>query len=371
MTLLIDKQRLIVNPALAPTKPREADEFEHRHKATDGVLTIGLINNMPDAALKATERQFIHLLTAASGNNRIHFHCFSLPSVKRSQSAKWHVDEQYTDIADIDRWHIDGLIVTGAEPSAATLPEETFWQDLIEIIDWAKTNTRSTIWSCLAAHAAVLHLDGIERRRLDTKCSGIYDCFSVANHWLTDDLPSPFRVSHSRLNELRAQDLSTGGYQLLTHSPEGGVDIFAKQLGSEFVFFQGHPEYEAVSLEREYLRDISRFLAVERDTYPAVPAGYFDIETEERLASFERRARTERSPALSTDLPDRTLRHENATAAATALFRNWLGYLSDDARTALPRSGSEPAKYDHAPGLVCIEGAPSGPAEVRETPEHG
>src|SRR5450432_3462543 len=190
----------IVNPALAPTKPREADEFERRHKATDGVLTIGLINNMPDAALKATERQFIHLLTAASGTNRIHFHCFSLPSVKRSQSAKWHVDQQYTDIADIDRWHIDGLIVTGAEPNAATLPEETFWQDLTEIIDWAKTNTRSTIWSCLAAHAAVLHLDGIERRRLDTKCSGIYDCFSVANHWLTEDLPTPFRVSHSRLN---------------------------------------------------------------------------------------------------------------------------------------------------------------------------
>jgi homoserine O-succinyltransferase/O-acetyltransferase len=212
--------------------------------------------------------------------------------VKRSQSAKWHVDQQYTDIADIARWHIDGLIVTGAEPNAATLPEEMFWQDLTEIIDWAKTNTRSTIWSCLAAHAAVLHLDGIERRRLDTKCSGIYDCFSVANHWLTDDLPSPFRVSHSRLNELRAQDLSTRGYQLLTHSPEGGVDIFAKQMGSQFVFFQGHPEYEAMSLERKYLRDISRFLAGERDTYPAVPAGYFDIETGERLASFERRARS-------------------------------------------------------------------------------
>src|ERR1700730_3545208 len=338
MTLLIDKQRLIVSPALAPTKPREADEFEHRHKATDGVLTIGLINNMPDAALKATERQFIHLLTAASGNNRIHFHCFSLPSVKRSQSAKWHVDEQYTDIADIDRWHIDGLIVTGAEPSAATLPEETFWQDLIEIIDWAKTNTRSTIWSCLAAHAAVLHLDGIERRRLDTKCSGIYDCFSVANHWLTDDLPSPVPASPSRLNELRAQDLSTRGYQLLTHSPEAGVDIFARQLGSHFVFFQGHPGYEALSLEREYLRDITRFLAGERDTYPAVPANYFDTETEERLASFARRARVELRPAPSIELPDRTLRQENATGVAAAIFRNWLGHLSDGARAAPPRS---------------------------------
>src|SRR6202048_1228413 len=301
MTLLIDKQRLIVSPALAPTKLREADEFEHRHKAADGVLTIGLINNMPDAALQATERQFIRLLTAAAGNNRIHLHCFSLPSVKRSQSAKWRVDQQYTDIADIDRWHIDGLIVHGAEPNAATLPEETFWRALTEVVDWAKTNTRSTIWSCLAAHAAVLHLDGIERRRLDTKCSGIYDCFSVDNHWLTDDLGSPLTVTHSRLNELRAHDLSARGYQLLTYSRQCGVDIFARQLRSQFIFLQGHPEYEALSLEREYLRDISRFLAGERDSYPAIPTNYFDSETEASLASFESRARHERRPALSTE----------------------------------------------------------------------
>ena len=80
-----------------------------------------------------------------------------------------------------------------------------------------------------------------------------------------------------------ASDLAAGGYQLLTQSPEAGVDIFAKELRSQFIFFQGHPEYEALSLEREYLRDISRFLAGERDTYPAVPAGYFDAETEQGL----------------------------------------------------------------------------------------
>ena len=162
-------------------------------------LTIGLINNMPDAALQATERQFMRLLRRAAGNIRVDFHCFSLPSVKRSQSAQSRIDQQYTDIADLDRLHIDGLIVTGAEPAAATLPEEPFWQDLTEMVDWAKTNTRSTIWSCLAAHAAVLHLDGIERQRLDAKCSGVYDCFKVADHWLTDDLPrrSGFRTRAS------------------------------------------------------------------------------------------------------------------------------------------------------------------------------
>jgi homoserine O-succinyltransferase len=340
MTVLLEKRRLIVSPGLAPTQLRREDKFGHpQHVDVD--LTIGLINNMPDTALQATERQFMRLLRQAAGNVRIDFHCFSLPSVKRSQPAQRRIDQQYSDIADIDRLHLDGLIVTGAEPATATLVEETFWKELAGIVDWAKINTRSTIWSCLAAHAAALHLDGIERRRLDTKCSGIYDCFRVTDHWLTDNLPSSFRVSHSRLNELRADDLAARGYQLLTHSPEGGVDIFTKQLRSQFIFFQGHPEYEALSLEREYLRDISRFLAGRRDTYPAIPAGYFEPETEERLAGFERRVHLERRPALSAELPARTLRQGNATgAAATVIFRNWLDYLSNGARAASPRSNT-------------------------------
>jgi homoserine O-succinyltransferase/O-acetyltransferase len=337
MTLLFDKHPLIVSPALAPTEPRGAEQRGKGRRAADGLLTIGLINNMPDAAVQATERQFIRLLTAAAGRNRIHLHRFSLPSVKRSHAAKQRVEQQYADIADIGRLQIDGVVVTGAEPDAATLPEEPFWQDLTEIIDWAKTNTRSAIFSCLAAHAAVLYLDGIERRRLANKCSGIYDCFKVSSHWLTDHFPSPLRVAHSRLNDLPAGGLVARGYQLLTHSPDCGVDIFAKQIGSHFIFFQGHPEYEALSLEREYLRDISRFLAGERDTCPATPAGYFDAETEQRLAGFEKRATFERRLALRAALPARTLRQEVATAAvATDIFRNWLGFLSGGMRAVVP-----------------------------------
>ena len=260
----------------------------------------------------------------------------------RSQTAKWRVDRQYTDIADLGRLRIDGLIVTGAEPNAARPPEEPFWQDLSDLIDWAQANTRSTIWSCLAAHAAVLHLDGIGRRRLDTKCSGIYDCERLTDHWLTRGLPSPLKIPHSRLNELRAGDLAAGGYQLLTQSREAGVDIFAKQLRSHFIFFQGHPEYDALSLEREYLRDISRFLAGQRDNYPAVPAGYFDTETENKLTVFRRRASVERRPALSAELPDRSLRQDIAAgAAATTIFSNWLGFLADGRRAARPLTVSQ------------------------------
>ena len=338
MTLLFDKHRLIVSPALAPTELRETDEYDGSPKTSDTVLTIGLINNMPDTALQATERQFTRLLTAAAGHNRIHFHCFSLPSMNRSQPAKWRIDRQYTDIADLARLHIDGLIVTGAEPNAATLSEEPFWQDLTAIIDWAETNTRSTIWSCLAAHAAVLHLDGIERQRLNKKCSGIYDCSRMADDWLTKDTPSSLRIAHSRLNELRKSDLVARDYRLLTHSAKAGVDIFAKQLRSQFIFFQGHPEYDALSLQREYLRDVTRFLAGERDTYPTIPADYFDAATESNLVDFQKQASVERKPDLSANLPDITLRSDIAAgAAATMIFRNWLNYLSEGVQPASPR----------------------------------
>jgi homoserine O-succinyltransferase len=329
MTLLFDKHRPIASPGLAPTQL--TDELDDPENA-GAVLTVGLINNMPDAALQATERQFMRLLKAAAGDKHIRFHCFSLPSVKRSQTAKWRIDNQYTDMAELGRLQIDALIVTGAEPNAASLPEEPFWRELTGIIDWAEANTRSTIWSCLAAHAAVLHLDGIERQRLGAKCSGIYDCTEVTGNWLTADIPPPLKIPHSRLNGLRASDLSARNYQLLTVSREAGVDIFTKKLRSQFVFFQGHPEYDALSLEREYLRDISRYLAGERDSYPAIPVGYFDTETEDQLVSFERRAKFERRPALSAELPGRTLRPDIATgAAATAIFRNWLEYLSGGA----------------------------------------
>jgi homoserine O-succinyltransferase len=240
------------------------------------------------------------------------------------------MDGRYADIADIDRMHIDGLIVTGAEPVAATLPEEPFWKDLTAIIDWAETNTRSAIWSCLAAHAAVLHLDGIERQRLDVKCSGVYDCAKVSDDWLMKGITSPLKVAHSRINALAKRDLIAHGYQLLTESAQAGVDIFAKRLRSHFVFFQGHPEYDALSLQREYLRDITRYLSRQRDIYPAFPVGYFDADTERKLANYQKRATAERTIPLSVELPHLTLRSDLAVGvAAAALFRNWLEYLSD------------------------------------------
>jgi homoserine O-succinyltransferase/O-acetyltransferase len=297
-------------------------------------LVIGLVNNMPDGALQATERQFEGLLGEAAAGVDVSIRYLSLPEIERGEHARAHMRSRYAHIDRLPAAGLDGLIVTGAEPIAPTLPEERYWREFTGLIDWAKTNTRSTIWSCLAAHAAVLHLDGIERQRLAQKCSGIYDCAKAADDWLTSDLPRSIKVSHSRLNEVRESDLGARGYRILTRSAEAGVDIFARDFESRFVFFQGHPEYDDHSLQREYMRDIARFLAGERREYPALPVSYFDAETEEVLSNFEQHARSERRPEIAAELPGLTLRPDvPAGSAATAIFRNWLDFLGADART--------------------------------------
>jgi homoserine O-succinyltransferase/O-acetyltransferase len=328
VTLLFDRYRTITSPTLVP------DDREPDARHGDRIeLVIGLVNNMPDSALKATERQFARLLQgAALPNVRIRFHCFALPSIARTPALQKHVAQHYGNIGALGRLAVDGLIVTGAEPIADDLHDEPYWPELTSLIDWAATNTRSTIWSCLAAHAAVLHLDGVARHKLPAKCSGVYDCSKVADDWLTRNIRSPLKISHSRCNALEESELTARGYQVLTRSDAIGVDIFARQLSSRFVFFQGHPEYDALSLQREYMRDIARFLNGQRDDYPNLPDAYFDSATEDVLTRFEVSARARRDPTLAAELPGLTLRPDLAAGtAAKLLFRNWLNFLTEGA----------------------------------------
>ena len=137
-------------------------------------IDIGLVNNMPDAALLATERQFSNLLAAASGRMDVRLHLYALSDVPRSAEARAALKRTYQDVKALRPGRLDALIVTGAEPVAPELDQEPYWRALADLIDWADANTVSTILSCLAAHAGVLHLDGIEREPLPAKCSGIF-----------------------------------------------------------------------------------------------------------------------------------------------------------------------------------------------------
>lgn len=317
-------------PAPAGLRPRVTRQ--PRGAAASDCIEIGLLNNMPDAALRRTEQQFIELLAAAAGRTSVRLHFFSLPDVARSELLGDHMRQTYADISELERTRLDALIVTGNEPRAAFLSDEPYWKSLTDIVDWAEQNTVSTIFSCLAAHAAVLHLDGIERRRLPQKCSGVFRCLPVAEHPLLAKPCPSLMVPHSRWNDLAEGDLAANGYTVLTRTGDGAVDMFVKQWNSLFVFFQGHPEYHVDSLLREYRRDIGRFLRGEIPHYPTMPSNYFSRRTEVELARLAARATREGPAALLAETP-RTMSVRPPVAArwrvsVIPVWRNWLGYVA-------------------------------------------
>jgi homoserine O-succinyltransferase len=291
-------------------------------------IDVGLLNNMPDAALEATERQFRALLEAAADGMVVRLTVYGMSDVPRTESGRRRVDSAYADIAELWDRHLDGLIVTGTEPRVPNLTDEPYWASLTRVLEWAEHNTHSTVWSCLAAHAAVLHIDGIGRRALNDKRFGIFTCARVSDHRLMADTPPRLQMPHSRWNDLPKDALTSSGYRVLTWSADAGVDAFVKQLGtSQFVFFQGHPEYEANTLLLEYRRDIRRFLQRERETYPTMAQDYFDKATAAALAALQRRALADRSEALLEDFTTVLARARVANPwhpVAARIYRNWL-----------------------------------------------
>jgi homoserine O-succinyltransferase len=256
----------------------------------------------------------------------------------------------------MEKADLDGLIVTGTEPKAANLAEEPYWPAFTRLVDWAAGRTISTIWSCLAAHAAVLHLDGIERVPLPEKCIGVLDCDKLGDHPLTLSLPSRSAVPHARWNALSEEALRANGYQVLTRSSAGGVDTFVRQDfvqgQSLFLFFQGHPEYGAGALLAEYRRDAGRFLRGERDRYPAMPRHYFDAPTEAALAAFAQRAERQPSEALLAEfpLPAAPVLNANWQPFAVTIYRNWLTAISAQKQRLLrPAEYMAALRLDQAP----------------------
>ena len=139
-----------------------------------GTLQVGLVNNMPDTAMRATELQFARLLKDAAGTLDVQLRLFSLGEIERGELARSRMEGFYADASALPTAGIDALIVTGAEPRSDDLRAESYWDALAHLVDWAEIGTISSLFSCLAAHAAVLHLSGIARRKLARKMSGVF-----------------------------------------------------------------------------------------------------------------------------------------------------------------------------------------------------
>jgi homoserine O-succinyltransferase len=301
-----------------------------RREESSRYVSIGLINNMPQAAFAATERQFISVLDAASEGIEVRLSLYSLLDIPKEALGGNNIGSKYSSVDKLWEADLDALIVTGKEPVTMNLIDEPCWESLTQVLEWARENTYSTVWSCLAAHAAVLYLDGIRRRKSEEKNFGVFECACVSGHHLMTGAPPRFMVPHSRWNSLSEEELVSRGYSVLTRIAGGGVDAFIKEERSLFVFFQGHPEYDADTLLREYRRDVGRYLNHDATTYPSIPRSYFDSSTESALSALRDKAISCQSEELFTSVCAalEATRVENAWRPTMArIYRNWLEYI--------------------------------------------
>jgi homoserine O-succinyltransferase len=302
-------------------------EGDSQRGATDRrVLTVGFVNNMPDAAFEDTHRQFAGLLSAGGHDFDIDLRGYWLPHVPRGESVLKAATLRYQEVSRLYAEPPDALIVTGLEPGSTDLADEGYWEDLAQLLRWAEVMVPSTILSCLASHAAALALDGISRRPLLAKQSGVFRQKVDAEHPLGSGLPRAVWFPHSRYNDIPARALSPR-YRVVVASPLTGWSVATRHSeGRVLVLLQGHPEYGPLTLLKEYRRDVRRFFEGFLPTHPAIPVDYLDAIGMELLESFRDRCESRSAPPLDEFPYEDVAKHVDFRweHGSKRLFTNWI-----------------------------------------------
>jgi homoserine O-succinyltransferase len=284
---------------------------------------------MPDGAFEATERQYLDLLDAGSGDQVVEVALSTMVDIPRGDRATDRIAARYLPLDSAKELRPDLLIVTGANPLAPHIEDEPFWSDLAGLLSWGREEVPSTLLSCLSAHAGLAVFDGIERATLEAKCTGVFPQEADRSHPLTAGLEAPLVLPHSRLNTVATDAVRAAGYQVALNSEAVGWSVITRTSGdTEMVLIQGHPEYDPSSLLREYHRDARRYVLGERADLPCLPLRCVAADDWDQLEALHRRIlEGPRDPAVvesypfdevgaRVDWPWRT--------AAVGLYTNWM-----------------------------------------------
>jgi len=313
-------------------------------------LHIGLLNMMPDKALEATERQFLRLVGESNQIAQFYVYPFTLKEIQRGDEGKAHIEQYYMNINAIKEQGLDALIITGANVVGAELSAQSFWKPLKEITDWAYDNVTSTLCSCLATHALLEFRYGLKRRPLPEKRWGVYPHRVVdKTHPLVTGVNTRFDVPHSRYNQVDRSQFEQAGLEILVESEEAGVHLAVSEDGFRIVFCQGHPEYDANSLMKEYKREVGRYIFEGLNDYPQCPENYFSIRNTAILEEYRDRVMVARRlrntpPEFPEHLIVPTL-DNTWHDSAEAVINNWIGkvyQLTDFVRHKPFREGVDP-----------------------------
>ncbi|MCQ2455194.1 MAG: homoserine O-succinyltransferase [Clostridia bacterium] len=257
-------------------------------------LKIVLLNLMPKKI--ETETQISRIL----GNTplQIELTLIHTRSHLSQNVSKEHLLSFYKTFNDIKDEKFDGMIITGAPVENLRFEEVDYWQELCEIMEWSKKNVHSTMHICWGAQAGLYYHFGINKYELPEKLFGIFahSC-DYPKSMLLRGFDRVFYAPHSRYTYVKREEVeAVKDLKILASSPEAGVHIIAKNGGRQF-FVMGHSEYDPLTLDSEYKRDISAGIKTD------IPKNYY----------FDNNPNNE--PIV------------NWRAHGNLLFTNWLNYF--------------------------------------------
>ncbi len=289
-------------------------------------LHIGLLNMMPDAALEATERQFFRLIGHSNEVAQFYVHPFSISSIKRDKKGAEHLNKYYKTFDQIKTQGLDALIISGANVSHPDLKRASFYEQLKEVVDWSYENVTSTLCSCLATHAVMEFRYGQKRQPVGKKHWGVFPHqVTDKEHPLVAGVNTRFDIPHSRFNEISESQFVTAGAKVLAKS-EIGVHLAVSPDLFRLVFFQGHPEYDTISLLKEYKREVFLYSQNKETDYPPMPTNYLSIQNKAILDEYQTRLAS--GELTEEDFPEELIARSLDNTwhdSANAIINNWVG----------------------------------------------
>ena len=229
-------------------------------------IEIGILNLMP--LKEDNELQTLRSLSNTPLQVNVTF--LTVSSHESAHTSQKHLEQFYVTLDDIRDRNLDGLIITGAPVEQMDFEEVDYWDEVCEIMDWAKEHVTSTLHVCWGAQAGLYHYYGIKKHRMDQKVFGVYE-HRVKNRKipLVRGFDDYFMAPHSRHTEMSREGIEAVPERtILAESEEAGVFLVIDNDGRK-IFLMGHPEYDRRTLHKEYMRDKAQGLPIE------VPVNYY------------------------------------------------------------------------------------------------